>query len=79
MQSMQLTAHVENNGLLQIRLPPEFSDCEIDLFLVMQKHTEKKQPQQQWLEFINKTYGSCADDPITRPEALPLEIREELL
>lgn len=35
--------------------------------------------KQKWQEFIKQTYGSCANDPITRPEELPMVIREELL
>jgi len=35
--------------------------------------------KQKWQEFINQTYGSCAKDPLTRHEELPMEIREELL
>jgi hypothetical protein len=35
---MQLSAHVENNGLLQIQLPAEFSGQDVDLVLVIQTH-----------------------------------------
>lgn len=38
MHSMQLSAHVENNGLLQIQLPAEFSGQDVDLVLVIQTH-----------------------------------------
>ncbi|MFI3188594.1 MAG: hypothetical protein QX190_03400 [Methylococcales bacterium] len=38
MHSMQLSAHVENNGLLQIQLPAEFSGQDVDLVLVIQAH-----------------------------------------
>ena len=31
-----------------------------------------------WAEFIERTYGILADDPIERPEQLPLEEREPL-
>ena len=32
-----------------------------------------------WHAFIERTAGSLADDPITRPPQLPLEEREPLL
>lgn len=32
--------------------------------------------QVQWHEFLRQTYGLLADDPIERPEQLPLEERE---
>ena len=38
MHSMQLSVHVENNGLLQIQLPAEFSGQDVDLVLVIQAH-----------------------------------------
>ena len=38
MISMQLSAHVENNGLLQIQLPAEYSGQDVDLVLVIQAH-----------------------------------------
>jgi len=31
-----------------------------------------------WHEFLNRTYGILADDPIERPEQLPIEEREPL-
>jgi len=31
-----------------------------------------------WQEFLKRTYGILADDPIERPEQLPLEEREPL-
>ena len=38
MHSMQLSVHVENNGLLQIQVPAEFSGQDVDLVLVIQAH-----------------------------------------
>jgi hypothetical protein len=38
MKSMQLTTHVNNNGLLQINLPPEYANQDIDIVLVIQAH-----------------------------------------
>jgi|GEM_PF-2033169 hypothetical protein len=40
MQSLQLTAHVENNGMVQIKLPPEFAGQDIDVVLVIQTHQQ---------------------------------------
>jgi hypothetical protein len=31
-----------------------------------------------WHEFLDRTYGILADDPIERPEQLPVEEREPL-
>jgi hypothetical protein len=42
-------------------------DLEIEAF--------KRMP---WQEFIDKTAGILADDPIERPEQLPLEDREPM-
>lgn len=80
MQTLQLTAHVENNGFLQIKLPPEYSGQDVDLVLRIQPQQKiAMNVKQKWQEFVKQTYGSCANDPLTRPEELPMAMREELL
>lgn len=76
MKSIQLTVQVSDNGLLQLNLPPEFAGQKIEL--TVQIHNVENS-QQNWQTFINQTYGCLADEPLTRPEQLPLQIRQELL
>ncbi len=38
---------------------------------------ERKEPVKSWTEFVEETYGSMADHPISRGEQGIFEIREE--
>lgn len=77
---MQLFAHVNTNGLVQIKLPDEYSDQDIDMVLVIQpREKTTRDKTQNWQAFVKKTYGCCADSPLIRPEQLPIEEREALL
>lgn len=76
MKSIQFTVQVSDSGLIQLNLPPEFAGQKIELTLQIYK---VKNSPQNWQTFINQTYGCLADEPLTRPEQLPLQIRQELL
>lgn len=81
MKSIQLSTHINNNGLLQLKLPPEFSGLDVDVVLVIQERQANTTTltQQNWQDFVNGSYGCFADEPLTRPDELPLAVREELL
>ena len=74
---MQLTAHVNKSSIVQLQLPPEFSDKDVDLVIVIQR--KEPNTKTDWQRFIDKTYGCLADDMLVRPEPLPMEDRLELL
>ena len=71
MQTLQFTTHIQNNGQLNITLPVEYANQEVELVVIIQP-CKKTVEQQNWLAFLNQTYGCLADDPIERPEQPPL-------
>jgi hypothetical protein len=71
MQSIQLQTHIGEDGILKVKLPSNVENQEIEVMIIFQPvkdkdispiETEKK--KLSWQEFIEKTAGSCADDPI---------------
>lgn len=77
MQTFQLSAHVNKNSIVQLQLPPEFSDKTIDIVVVVQQNANSHKTA--WQTFIDNTYGSFANDLLERPEQLAIESRLELL
>jgi hypothetical protein len=43
-----------------------------------EKLVATQKEREDWEAFVNATYGSLADDPIERPEPLPLDVRDEI-
>lgn len=78
MQTLQLTTHIENNAQVNLTLPSEYANQDVELVVIIQA---KKQTnaRQNWLDFINQTYGSLADDPIERPAQPELKEIDTLL
>jgi len=77
MKTLQFTTHIENNAQLHLTLPSEYANQDVELIVIIQPRQEIIE-RQSWLTFINQTYGCLADDPIERPEQLPLKEPDEL-
>lgn len=67
MQTLQFTTHIENNAQLKPSLPIEYANQEVELVVIIQPCKQTIE-QQNWLAFLNQSYGCLADDPIERPE-----------
>jgi len=67
MKTLQFTTHIENNAQLHLTLPAEYADQDVELVMIIQPCKQNIEPQ-NWLAFINQTYGCLADDPLARPE-----------
>ena len=67
MQTLQFTTHIQNNTQLNLTLPAEYANQDVELVVIIQA-CKKNIEQQNWLAFLNQTYGCLADDPIERPE-----------
>jgi hypothetical protein len=74
METIIFRKHVGDDGILKLELPIGETnvDCEISITV------RSKMSQDEWAAFIEETAGSLADDPIERPAALPLDIRDEI-
>jgi hypothetical protein len=67
MKTLQFTTHIENNAQLHLKLPAEYANRDVELVVIIQPCKETLE-RQNWLEFINQSYGCLADDPLERPE-----------
>ena len=67
MKTLQFTTHIENNAQHHLTLPSEYANQDVELVVIIQWHKETLD-QQNWLAFLNQSYGCLADDPLTRPE-----------
>ncbi len=65
MKTLQFTTHIENNAQLHLTLPSEYSNQDIELVVIIQPRKETLE-QQNWLAFLNQSYGCLVDDPLER-------------
>ena len=65
MKTLQFTTHIENNAQLHLTLPAEYANQDVELVVIIQSSKETME-RQNWLAFINQTYGCLADDPLER-------------
>ena len=78
METLKLKAHVGEDGLLKLEVPTSQRNREIEVLVVMQPINGEETDSFGWPRgFFDRTYGALADDPIERPEQLPLEVRDE--
>ena len=74
METIKLQTHVGEDGVLKVELPIGVRDVDCDVVIVYTVNYERE----DWEAFVNRTYGTLADDPIERPAQLPLEVRDEI-
>ena len=67
MKTLQFTTHIENNAQLHLTLPSECANQDVELVVIIQPLKESME-RQNWLAFLNQSYGCLADDPLERPE-----------
>jgi hypothetical protein len=75
MEAIKLRAHVGADGILKVELPRELANKQAEFVII---YTIEESQTEDWADFVNRMYGCLADDPIERPEQLPLEVRDEI-
>ena len=76
MKSIQLKAHVGDDGILHLDLPVDIRNQDLDIIIVID---EVNTPSDTWDDtFFEETAGSLADDPIERLPQGNYESREEI-
>ena len=85
MQQIKLRSHVGRDGILHLDIPSEFKGIEVNVTVTVEPIEKQNESLEEdlslleWHEFIEKTYGCLADDPIVRypqgeyPEREPIE------
>lgn len=66
MQSLTLRQLVGEDGILHLDVPVGLNDAELEVTITFKKVTPVTtiSEELEWKEFVERTYGSCADDPI---------------
>lgn len=67
MQTLHFTTHIQDNAQLNLTLPAEYANQDVERVVIIQA-CKKTIEQQNGLAFLNQTYGCLADAPIERPE-----------
>lgn len=86
MESIKIRTYIGDDGILQIQLPPEIANQELDVVIVfqpviqksIQSPTETPEEIGYSRKFVEEVIGSWEGDPLERPEQLPFEEREEI-
>ena len=81
MDSVKLRSRVGEDGVLHLDVPVGLTDAELEVTVTFKKVTPvTKTPEELGWEpgFIERTYGSCADDPLVRYPQGEYEEREPL-
>lgn len=66
MQSLTLRQHVGKDGILHLDVPVDLNDAELEITVTFKEVTPVTtiSEELEWKEFVERTYGSCADYPI---------------
>jgi hypothetical protein len=75
METIKLKARVDADGILTIELPKSLANKDTEFVLIYQVD---EPPQEVWTAFVERMYGTLADDPLERPAQLALETRDEI-
>lgn len=79
MNTVKRRIKIDSDGLLHLEMPAGSANTEVEIVLVWQQASVGNVDDNGWpIGFFDRTYGALADDPIERPEQLPLEEREEI-
>jgi hypothetical protein len=71
--SIRMKGHVGADGTLNLQVPTEFRDMDVEVLIALTSVTASpsagSSEGSDWPGgFFATTFGSCADDPLIRPE-----------
>ena len=84
MQNIELKTYIGEDGILRVQMPGGVKSTELEVLVVFQptktEKLEKTARHQGWPpRFFERTWGSCADAPITLDESgVSPELDDEL-
>ena len=84
MENIQLKTHIGEDGILRVQMPAAVKNTELEVLVVFQPTIAAKQEttarHQGWPPgFFQRTWGSCADAPITIDESgVDIELDDQL-
>ncbi len=84
MESIKLRSHVGDDGVLQIQVPVDWKNEDLEVVIIFQPLDRSSNSatleSRVWQPgFFEEVIGSWEGEPLERPEQLPYEVREELI
>jgi hypothetical protein len=78
MESIQLKTHVGHDGLLQIKLPEQIANSEVEVVVIYQPVDKTK--KRSWSPgFFERTFGAWVGEPLVREPQGEFPQREPLV
>jgi hypothetical protein len=77
MKTVQIESEVGSDGILLLRVPIGSSGARTKVRVTiepLEQHVKTK--DSDWHDFVERTYGSCADLDLEEPEDLPPQERD---
>jgi hypothetical protein len=75
---IQIHSRVGKDGVLQVRVPFRPADAGKDMLVTITPADDRTKDGLDWHQFLDSTYGSCADLGVDRPEQGSFEQREAI-
>jgi hypothetical protein len=78
--TIQFHSRVGDDGVLNVQFNLGRAEAKKEVVVTIEALATSTEAQQAmaWLDFVEQTYGSCADQGLERPEQGELELREPL-
>lgn len=79
MEALKFRARIGKDGILQLVMPDELRDQEVEAVVVLRMLEDRKTDALGWpIGFFERTYGAFADEPLERGDQGEHEIRDEI-
>jgi hypothetical protein len=83
METIKLSAEVNDVGQLVLELPKRLANQRVEVWVTVPNEAISSEPMERdangWpVGFFERTFGALADDPLEIPAQLPLEIRDDI-
>lgn len=76
MEAVKVKGWVDEQGILRLNIPVGSPNKELEVLVVFER---PRMTPEEWQQFVEKTTGILADDPIERGDQGEFEIRDEIL
>jgi hypothetical protein len=78
MEAIKLLGHVDESGHLVLDLPLHLANQTVEVLVQVQGAAIPRDANGWPIGFFERTFGALADEPLERPEQLPLEVRDDI-
>jgi hypothetical protein len=79
MQTISLHGKVSEDGILRLEVPYGAHGEEVEVLVVLQPQNSTTSDTSDSRNWVDESYGACADDPTERPEQGEWLTREDIV